>query len=71
MTDMILQSPPSGWTGYFKGNGGFTVALLAALLPICFFAFVFGADGHLVVSLLCIGLVTALAEAHIRAGDGS
>jgi len=68
---MPIQKAAPGWVDYLKGRGGFTIALLAAVLPVCFLTFVFEADGHLVLSLLALGFLTALVEARIRAGDGS
>ena len=48
-----------------KGRSGFTIALPAAVLPVCFLAFVFEADGHLVLLLLALGFLAALMEARI------
>ena len=54
---------------YIKGEGSFAACLLAAVLSTAILAFVFGADGHLVLMLLVLGLITAAAEARIRGGD--
>ena len=40
---MPIQKAAPGWLDYLKGRGGFTTALLAAVLPVCFLAFVFEA----------------------------
>ena len=43
-------------------DDGFTFAFLAAVGISCLFAFVFGADGNLVIALLILGLGTAVIE---------
>lgn len=68
---MPIQKAAPGWLDYLRGRGGFTIALLAAVLSVCFLAFVFEADGHLVLLLLALVFLTALMEARIRAGNGS
>jgi hypothetical protein len=68
---MPTQNAPARWLDYLKGRGGFTIALLAAVLSVCLLAFVFEADGHLVLLLLALGLLTAVMEARIGAGNGS
>ena len=52
---MPIQNAAPGWLDYLKGRGGFTIALLAAVLSVCFLALVFEADGHLVLLLWPLG----------------
>jgi hypothetical protein len=58
----------SKWTDYlrFMTNEA-TSAILAAILAVCFFAFVLDADRELVLGLLAIGLFTAILEARLHA----
>ena len=44
-----------------------TTSILAALLAICFLAFILGADHDLIIGLLFIGLFTAILEARLHA----
>ena len=56
------------WTDYFRFmTNEATTAILAAILAVCFLAFVFGADRELVLGLLAIGLFTAILEARLQA----
>lgn len=47
-----------------------TVPVLVAVLAVCLFAFVAGADGELVSGLLAIGLLTAFLETGLRVRPG-
>jgi thiamine transporter ThiT len=47
-------------------NVGFTISVLIAVVVTVVFAFVFGASSALVVTLLVLGLVTAIAEHVMR-----
>lgn len=48
-------------------TGEATAAILAAVVAVCFFAFVAGADQELVLVLLGLGLLTAMLEARMHA----
>ncbi len=47
-------------------NSGFTISVFVAVAITVFFAFVFEASFEVVVSMLVIGIVTAIAEYVIR-----
>ncbi|WP_338828455.1 hypothetical protein [Bradyrhizobium sp. 27S5] len=47
---------------------GLTIAILAAVASVTVIAFGFRAEADVVVSMLIIGVVTALAETRLRSG---
>jgi len=51
------------------GNVGFTISVLCAVAVTAAFAFVFDASFQIVVSMLVLGLFTAIAEYVVRSRD--
>ncbi len=49
------------------GDDDFTVAILAAVVAVCFLAFGLGARHELIGGLLILGFVTAVIEARLHA----
>lgn len=47
-------------------NMGFTISVLVAVIVILVFAFVFEAPGDLIITLLWLGLITAVMEYVMR-----
>jgi hypothetical protein len=47
-------------------NHGFTISVLAAIVVVACFAFVFGASQQLVAALLILGIFTAVVEYVLR-----
>ena len=50
---------------------GFTAGIFAAVAAASILAFGFGATGDIVATMLVVGVVSALAEAKLRAGKKS
>ena len=50
---------------------GFAISLLAAVAVAAILAFGFGATADIVVTMLIVGVVTALAETRLRINKGS
>jgi hypothetical protein len=51
-------------------SAGFALSVLAAVVITCVFAFVLGATGEMVLTLLGLGLITAIVESVMRAQAG-
>lgn len=51
----------------FMTGDAATISILVAVMAVSFFAFVLGAEAEMVLSLLALGILTAVVEARLHA----